>query len=152
MTDYWDLAVYNRDEQLVLVAEVKNKLNATPEWAAQLRRNILAHGVYPNAPYLLVALPDRFYLWTDSCSQSERTEPNYAIDARPLLQPYFDQVGVAADQISRQSLELIIASWLGNIVYSDQIPEQLDESERWLTESGLYAAILGGRFEHEVAA
>lgn len=31
----WDLAVYNRDGQLVLVIEIKSKLNAPPEWAAQ---------------------------------------------------------------------------------------------------------------------
>lgn len=29
---------------------------------------------------------------------------------RPILQPYFDKAGVIADQISGQSLELIVAS------------------------------------------
>ena len=58
----WDLAVYNKDGQLVLVVEVKGKLNASAHWASQLRSNILAHGVYPKAPDFLMVFPDKFYL------------------------------------------------------------------------------------------
>src|SRR6516164_7075471 len=71
MSTRWDLTAYNRDSQLVLVVEVKSKLDATPKWAAQLRRNILAHGTFPNAPYFLMVFPDRFYLWKRS-SVAER--------------------------------------------------------------------------------
>lgn len=35
----------------MLVVEIKGKFDAAPEWAARLRRNILAHGFYPNAPF-----------------------------------------------------------------------------------------------------
>lgn len=106
----WDLAVYNSNNQLVLVAEIKSKLNASPEWAARLLRNILAHGTFPKAPYFLVAFPDWFYLWTDADTRLDQNEPTYTIDARPILQPYFEQAGVSAEQISSQSLELIVAS------------------------------------------
>jgi hypothetical protein len=58
----WDLSVDNRDGQLALVVEVKRKTNASPEWAAKLRRNILAHGTFPKAPYFLMVFPDKFYL------------------------------------------------------------------------------------------
>ncbi|MGA7953755.1 MAG: hypothetical protein WCA07_09575 [Gloeobacterales cyanobacterium] len=148
----WDLAIYSRDGQLVLVAEIKSKLNASPEWAAQLRRNILAHGTFPKAPYFLMAFPDRFYLWTDADIRLDQSEPTYVIDARPILQPYFKQAGVAAEQISAQSLELIVASWLGEIIHLDKSPTDIDESQRWLIESGLYAAIFRGRFAHEAVA
>ena len=148
----WDLSVDNRNGQLVLVVEVKAKLNASPVWAAQLRHNILAHGTFPKAPYVLMAFPDRFYLWTEANLLLDYNEPNYTIDARPILEPYFEQAGVTAEQISGQSLELIVASWLGKIIYSEKVPENIDESQRWLIESGLYAALVGGRFEHEAAA
>ena len=148
----WDLAVYNRDNQLVLVVEIKNKLNASSEWAAQLRRNILAHGTFPKAPYFLMVFPDRFYLWTAADAQLDQSEPTYTIDARPILQPYFEQAGVAANQISGQSLELIVASWLGETIHSEKLPEEEDESQRWLIESGLYAAVAGGHFDHEAVA
>ncbi|MDF5714225.1 MAG: hypothetical protein PUP93_10095 [Rhizonema sp. NSF051] len=38
---HWDLTVDDRNGQRMLVIEVKTKRNASPEWAAHLRRNIL---------------------------------------------------------------------------------------------------------------
>ncbi len=148
MSTRWDLATYDRDNQLVLVAEVKSKLDAPPEWAARLRRNILAHGTFPNAPYFLMVFPDRFYLWKNTDSNHELIEPTYVIDARPVLQPYFDQAGITADQVSGQSLELIVASWLNEIIH--KAPNELDTSQQWLIDSGLYNAVVGGSLDHEV--
>lgn len=148
----WDLSVDNRNGQLTLVVEVKSKINASPEWAARLRRNIIAHGTFPKAPYFLMVFPDKFYLWADAEVYLDHKEPDYTIDARPILQPYFEKAGVAADQISGQSLELIVASWLGEIIHSEKSPEDVDECQRWLVDSGLYAALAGGKFEHEAVA
>ena len=148
MPTRWDLATYDRDNQLVLVVEVKSRLDAPPEWAARLRRNILAHGTFPNAPYFLMVFPDRFYLWKNMDSNHEPIEPTYVIDARPVLQPYFDQAGITADQVSGQSLELIVASWLNEIIH--KTPDGLDASQQWLIDSGLYNAVVGGSLDHEV--
>ncbi|MBD2095450.1 hypothetical protein H6F90_09795 [Trichocoleus sp. FACHB-591] len=148
----WDLSVANRNGQLALVVEVKRKINASAEWAAKLRRNILAHGTFPKAPYVLMVFPDRFYLWADTEGYLDQSEPTYTIDAHPILQPYFEQAGVTADQISGQSLELIVAAWLGEIMHSEKPYENMDQSQRWLVDSGLYAVLAGGKFEHEMAA
>ncbi len=148
----WDLSVDNRDGQLVLVVEVKRKTNVLPEWAAKLRRNILAHGTFPKAPYFLMVFPDKFYLWTDAEAHLDQSEPTYTIDAHPILESYFKRAGVTPDRISGQSLELIVSSWLGEIIHSQKLPENVDSSQRWLIESGLYAALAGGKFEHEAAA
>ena len=152
MLDRWDIAVYNRDDQLALVVEVKNRLNTSPEWAARLRRNILAHGTFPKAPYFLLAFPDRFYLWTDTDGQFEVTDPNYTIDARPLLQPYFQQMGVTAAEVSSQSLEFIVSSWLGNIVHSGDLNNHAEPLPNWLAESGLQQAVAHGSLNYEVVA
>ncbi len=53
---------------------------------------------------------------------------------------------------SEASLELIITSWLGEIIYSERLPKNIEASQHWLIESGLYAALLGGTLEHEAAA
>lgn len=148
----WDLSVDNRDGQLALVVEIKRKTNVSPEWAAKLRRNIFAHGTFPKAPYFLMVFPDKFYLWSNAEAYQDQSEPTYTIDASPILQPYFERAGVAADQISGASLELIVTSWLGEIIHSDQLPEKIDASQQWLIESGLYAALVGGKLEHEAAA
>lgn len=146
----WDLSVTDRNGQLALVAEVKRKINAFPEWAVRLRRNILAHGTFPEAPYFLMVFPDRFYLWTNIEAHLDQSEPAYIIDARPILQPYFQQAGVTANQISGQRLELIVASWLGEVMHSEQTPE--NQSQRWLVDLGIYAALADGRVEREMAA
>ena len=111
-----------------------------------------AHGTFPKAPYFLVAFPDWFYLWTDADTRLDQNEPTYTIDARPILQPYFEQAGVTAEQISSQSLELIVASWLGKIIYSEKSHEEINRSQQWLVESGLSAAVAGGSFNHKAIA
>jgi hypothetical protein len=45
----WDLSIKDRNGQLVLVVEVKRKTNASPDWAAAFRRNILSHGIFYQA-------------------------------------------------------------------------------------------------------
>lgn len=131
----------------MLVVEVKSKRNASPEWAEQLRRNILAHGTFVQAPYFLMVFPDRFYLWTDADDQPQQSRPDYIIDARPILKPYFERAGVSDDHISSRSLELIIAAWLAEIMQDAHTLEETNVSQQWLIDSGLYSAITGGTFE-----
>lgn len=152
MADRWDIAVYNQEDRLTLAVEVKNKLNTSAAWAAQLRRNILAHGTFPNAPYFLLAFPDRFYLWADTSRQPVMREPDYTIDARPLLRSYFQQMGVTPEEVSSQSLEFIVSSWLGKIVHAEPGDQAPDEVPQWLLESGLHQALAQGSFSHEVVA
>lgn len=147
----WDLEVYNRDGKRVLVVQLKSKLNASVEWAVQFRRNILAHGIFPTAPYFLMVFPDRFYLWIDSDEGNDhQSEPNYVIDARPIVGYYLEKAGIPVDQdITVESLEIIFGTWLTKIIYSETLPNQTDESLQWLIDSGLYAAIAGGRLKYE---
>jgi hypothetical protein len=145
----WDLSVVNRDGKLVLAIEVKIKTNASPEWAAKLRRNMLAHGILPNALYFLMVFPDKFYLWTRSAIDISEREPDYTIDARPILNPYFERAGIVGDRISGESLEIIISSWLVEIIHSEKTPQNLDNSQLWLVESGLYDALSGGQLLYE---
>jgi hypothetical protein len=148
-----DLAVYNKEGQLALVVEAKGKLNASAKWASQLRSNILAHGIYPKAPYFLMVFPDKFYLWAKEDAQLDISEPTYGIDARPILQPYLDKAGIKPGQkISSQSLIIIVTSWLSKIIYSEQPLGETDEQEQWLIDSDLYAAIAGGSFHRSAIA
>ena len=150
--DYrWDLSFDNPNGQLTLVVEVKNKTNVSPEWVAKLRRNMLVHGTLPKAPYFLIVFPDQIYLWIDE-NYLEWSEPAYIVDARSIFQPYFEQAGVTASQISEQSLELIVAAWLEEIIYLPKPPKNIDDSQCWLVDSGLYAALTGGKCEHEAVA
>lgn len=150
----WDILVDNRNGQLVLAVEVKRKTGASSTWAASLRRNILAHGTFSQPPYFLMVFPDKFYLWSnnrfsDNQAYLENTEPDYTIDASSVLAPYFERSGFTPEQVSADSLELVIISWLGEIMTSRYLSETTCQSQQWLIESGLHAAIAGGKVRQE---
>lgn len=144
-----DLAIYNRYGELTVTVEVKKKFAASREWAARLRQNILAHGHLPSVKYFLLALPDRFFLWKNEGPYQRF--PDYEVDSSILLGPYFQQLGITAEDLSGQSLELLIASWLSDLMYSEKTPMFLPEDQKWLVESGLYEELQGGRLAYEVA-
>lgn len=149
----WDLAGYNREGQLILLVEMKSKLHTSTEWAAKFRRNILAHGIVPKVPYFLMVFPDKIYLWAGNEVRLDESEPTYVVDARPIFQPYFEKAGIKSEQqISEESLELIFSTWLTKIIDSKELPNEADESQRWIIDSGLYAAIAGGNLQYEVVA
>lgn len=145
----WDISVDDRNGQLALAVEVKRKTNASTEWASQLRSNILAHGTLPKAPYFLMAFPDRFYLWTQKDNELEKSEPTYQIDARNIVGPYLERAGIEAEEISSQSLEVIVLAWLYEIMEPAKAAEQAYNVPHWLVESGLYSALAGGEVEQE---
>ena len=63
MTKHADITVYDTNNNLQLVVEVKNQPDVSAHWATQMRRNLLKHEFTPNAPYFLLVLPENFYLW-----------------------------------------------------------------------------------------
>jgi hypothetical protein len=95
-----------------------------------------------------MAFPDRFYLWKNTGSNHELLEPTYIIDEHPILQPYFEQSGVTAEEVSGQSLELIVASWLSEVMH--KTPDEVEVTQQWLIDSGLHDAVAGGSLDREV--
>ena len=143
MNSQWDLTVLDKHDQLVLVAEVKGRLGIGPEWASQFRRNIFAHGTFPDAPYFLMAFPDQFYLWTDSPRKQGVVNPDFTIDATPILRPYLDKSGLTINELSSYSLEILVAAWIRSLMYEES-HTSYNQSD-WLVSSGLQEALLGGK-------
>jgi len=145
-----DMAVYDKTGQLALVVESKNKLGTSSNWAAKMRRNMFAHGLMPDTPYFLLALPDRFYLWKDAGIVPEIILPNYEIDPKPILQSYHNGSEISLNSLTGESFELVISSWLSKLLQSDILPPELQEQD-WLIESGLFEAIKLGHLAVQVA-
>jgi hypothetical protein len=145
----WDFTVYDREGQPVLAVETKKKFNPSQDWAIQLRYNLLSRGVYPTTRFLLITLPETFYLWAIPEPFTKDQEPSFIVDARPILKPYFDKVKVSPADLSGSSFELIIGLWLNDLLDSDLVVDKIDKQHNWLIQSGLYQAIHGGRVEHE---
>jgi hypothetical protein len=147
-----DLIAYNPDGKIALIVEVKSRTDTSRSWATRMRRNMLAHGVVPNSHFLLLALPDRLYLWKDSGNTPELVEPTYELDAMPFLQPYYERANISPDHLSSQSFELIVTSWLNELIQSG-IPANVPEAQRQLLqESGLLEALKGASLAIEVPA
>lgn len=145
----WDISVYNRDNQLILIVEVKRRSKPSLDWVIELSQKIFESQNFPRCPYLMLAFTDSIYLWSNLNHQKQIAEPSYIIDAIPIFKPYLEQVGVTANQISGQSFEMIVASWLREIIHSSSLAEISDQSQQWLVESGLGKAIEGGYFQYE---
>ena len=145
-----DMAIYDKSGQLALVVEVKNKLNTSTDWAAKMRRNMLAHGLMPDTRFFLLALPDRFYLWKDAGVVSEIVSPTYTIDPKPFLRLYYNGSEISLDSLTGESFELVISSWLSKLLQADVLPPELEDQD-WLIESELFEAIKHGHLAAQVA-
>ncbi len=150
MPAFADFALYDREGRLVAVAEVRNKFGTSPEWAARLRRNLLAHGGASSADYFVLITPDRLYLWKDAGSDVAPVTPDHEIDARPIFGPYFERSGLRPDEVSGHAFELVAAAWLADLMRTGA-GEFADEADA-LHASGFVAAVRGGRVAYEVAA
>src|SRR4051812_16115551 len=115
-----DLVVFSPDHQLVLVVEVKTTPKVDEQWAAKLRRNLLAHGALPPAPYFLLVLPDHLYLWSQP-DQSPSELPNFRADTKKVLQRYLKrwQLSDSKQVLTERGLELAVASWLRDLTTPD---------------------------------
>ena len=138
-----DIAVYSPDRKLQLIVEIKNKLGASAEWVTRMRHNLLTHSFIPHGPYFLLVLPDFFYLWTDTMPVNNLAEPDYKIEATEVLAPYLKS-NQSLNDISRYGLELLIMSWLEDIVRTELQRDTVDPSLQWLFDSGLYEAVTRG--------
>lgn len=138
-----DIAVYSPDGLLQLVVEVKRMSGKSSEWAAHMRRNLIAHRLLPPCPFFLLASMDRLYLWKDS-TIPDIIPADYHTDASEILKRYLNTSDIRRRTASEYSLEIAIASWLNEVVSSR--PPTKPEKEKFplLYESGLYDSIWGG--------
>jgi hypothetical protein len=152
MSQIADLVAYSPDGEIALIAEVKSRTDTSRSWATRMRRNMLAHDVVPNSRFLLLALPDRLYLWKDISNTPELIEPTYELDATPFFQPYYERANISPDHLSGQSFELIVTSWLNELIQSGVPANVPEQQRRLLQESGLLDALKGAIVAVEVPA
>jgi hypothetical protein len=146
-----DLVVYDADGQISLIVEARSKTDTSRSWATEMRRNMLAHGLMPKSRFFLLALPDRLYLWKDVENLPELIEPTYEIDATPFFQPYFEKSKLTPNSIIGQSFELIVTSWLNELIRSGISSNVPTLQRAALEESGLLEALQGGRVSIELS-
>ena len=140
--------VHDRAGRLQLGIEVRTALDTTVEYITEWKQNIFSHEEPLDLPFWMMAFPDRFYLWKNP-HQFPESEPDYVIDARPLLQDYFSSTGIRVEKINIGAFELMISSWLSQIIH---FGHELEDLPSALRESGLLDAIADGAFSFEAVA
>jgi hypothetical protein len=147
-----DFVAYDERGQVLLLVEVKGKgSHDTSElWAARFRRNILAHGRLPAAPFFLIATPERMYFWRQRDSGPEEGLPQFTLDATNELGPYFEKFRQRPEKARGEVLELIVLAWLNDIAETGQLRAKEDPALQWLSESGLLQAL--GKAHIELSA
>ncbi|HEV3049379.1 MAG TPA: hypothetical protein VGX50_03680 [Longimicrobium sp.] len=119
------------DDRVVLAVEAKRQINASPEWAAEMRRNLSVQGVLPETPYFLLASPEQFYLW--KCAPAQQpVPPDFAFDAADALRPYLDRIRFSLDELSPAGFDSLVWLWL-----EDLVRENGTGQATWLRASGL---------------
>lgn len=149
MTLCADLALYDASGRLTATAEVKNRSGTSPEWAAQTRRNILAHGGRLNPDFFLLVTPDRLYVWKDAGNDPVECPPNHIADLTPVFAPYFDNAGLNPRNVSGDAFEMLVAAWLSDLTRSSRATKDRKCHQDWLDESGFGTAVRDGRIEYE---
>ena len=145
-----DLAIFDRSGQIAAVAEIKRQFGTSCDWAARLRRNLLAHGIRRVGGYFLLITPDRLYLWKDAGINPEKVPPTHEADMQPEFAQYFEGAGIDPDNISEAAFELLVGAWFGQLMRLEGEAKDLAENRSWLAESGLLSAVKDGRIEYEV--
>lgn len=142
-----DFIAYDEQGRAILLAEAKGRMGASAEWAARFRRNMLAHGVLPKAPFFLIATPERMYFWKQDQEDLAEELPGFIVDAAKEFRPYLGNLGRAGQGVGGHALELMVFAWLGEIARSGEERVRQDPSMRWLVESGLIGALEHARIE-----
>lgn len=135
-----------------MIFEVRAKHHTTPQWAAELRRNLLAHDEFPSTQYFMIVTPDRLYLWREPKPETDVVLPDFVVDSRPLFLPYLQKTSVDLDRISRFAFEMLVISWLSDLVYARRETEGPEPGQAWLMDSGFLDATRNGRLFYDHAA
>lgn len=135
---------YGPDRRLVAAVEAKRVLDTTIEWATKLRRNIVTHAMLEDVPYLVLATPDRIYIWKAPLAADAK--PTAVIDGLTAFAPYYERVGVDARHIQPMAFELIVLWWLSDVAArpSDYVSA--------LRDTGLLEALAGAEVTRQEAA
>ena len=128
-----DFIAYDKEGQIILLAEAKSRRGTSEHWAARLRRNMLSHGILPWAKYFLIATPERLYLWKQEHPNLSEVAPEFTIDATKEFQPYFQKLHQEPSDIGPEAFELLVLTWLTDIARSGDGLRQ-DVASPWLAE------------------
>ncbi|MBI1923753.1 hypothetical protein HYR99_05835 [Candidatus Poribacteria bacterium] len=138
-----DIAIFDNEGKVKLIAEVKYTPTTedTAKRATQIRRNLLVHSGIPSTPFLLVAFPDKFYLWKKKSPDSYDRSADYRASAKSIVKKYSKAMEIPSENMTPKEFEMLISQWLKDLISNENEPK----IPEWANKSGLYDAIKEGK-------
>lgn len=148
-----DVAVRDSSGEPVVTVEVKARRGKDAAWAAQLRRNLLVHGLAPRSRYFLLVTPDQTYLWRDDAPRSlgASRAPDIVVETRNLLGAQLDDLATGLRSLGGAALEHLVASWLAALIRASSVEDLPAASRSFAINSGLFEAVRGADVRFSVA-
>lgn len=135
-----DIAVYDENDQISALVEVRAVPESSSEWATEIRREIVEEGEFTPNCFLVVAR-DFTYIWTFPVSPENL--PNEIVATDELFDKYLRHIESNGQLISPGSLELMVGIWLSDLAQTD---------EPSASRLGLSSVVANGRVEFLAAA
>ena len=144
-----DLVVQAADGNIVALVEVKNVEGLSPEIAATIRRNLIAHGrVDWWSPFFVVVSQETGYLWDQRSLPPDPVPlPTAEFPMAPVVEFYLPSF-VGGPRLSGSQLELAVMTWLSDLAgNAEDRPHELDAA---LAGTGFLDQVRGGRVGSEI--
>jgi hypothetical protein len=135
-----DILARDSTGKSILVAEIKNRENLSPDVAANLRRNLAANNLLVPANYFLLASQDVAYLWKDADSSSPEMPPTVQFPMSNIIARYLPRIG-PHERLSGSVLQMLLEQWLQDL--SRAKGNGHAEPESTLAPTGLLEALRG---------
>jgi len=142
--NYANVTVFDRYDQLVVMAIVRAPKKSSKSWAVKERRDIREIQEGFLSRFTLVVAPDFVYLWKSA--KPAKATPDLVVPAREILGKYMNGID-EHDFIPASTLELIVGMWLGDLAIG--LARSTAPS---VEKTGLTKAISGGRIDFPRAA
>lgn len=146
-----DIKVQDSDGGDLALVEVKNRTGLSPDIAATLRRNLLAHGLASqNVRFFLLVSQDVGYLWDQDDPQNiDYASPTVEFPMVSVIDHYLPSLG-SSDRLSESQVELVVTQWLWDL--ANGANDRPLEPELALSNTDFLRLIQGGRLVTEVEA
>jgi hypothetical protein len=144
-----DIVVQDADGNVFALVEVRNRQDLSPNIAAMLRRNLLAHGLVNWwSRFFLIVSQEIGYLWDqESLPKLDPPPPTVEFPMVSVVGHYLPSL-VGGARLSESQLELAVTQWLWDL--ASEAEDRPREPEAALAQTGFLQLIRGGRVGTEI--
>jgi hypothetical protein len=135
-----DIVISDPSGAAIAIIEVKALNGAGIQTATRYLRNLLAHGVAPNARYILLITPDTGYLWQTPEAVLHESAPSLTFPMDRIIQHYLPSSG-GPTPVRDLVLQSIVRQWLSDLADGISVDHEVS---RILHDSGFLGAVRNG--------